>query len=293
MDLSRGEKILRAINYTVLVLVAAVCLIPVWHVFCASISDPQMLNANQKIVFWPLGEWTIGGYQQVLKTKYILHAYLNTIFYVAFSTFIGMALTIFGAYGLSRKHLALRKPLNFFLTFTMLFSGGLIPTYIVVRNLGMLDTIWAIIIPGCVSVYNMMIMRTSFASVPEALEEAAEIDGAGHFTILFGIILPVSKAVLAVITLFYVVQNWNSWFHTAIYVRKREMYPLQLWLRDIVISESTASLELDSGDVNAFNQTRMLVKYCVIVISIIPMMIVYPFVQRYFVKGVMIGSIKE
>ena len=189
--------------------------------------------------------------------------------------------------------LLLRRPLNFFLTFTMLFSGGLIPTYKVVRNLGMLDTIWAIIIPGCVSVYNMMIMRTSFSSIPDSLLEAAEIDGEEHFTLLLKIVIPSSKAVISVIALFYIAQNWNSWFHTAIYVRQRELYPLQLWLRDIVISESTANLELDSGDVNQFNQTRMLIKYCVIVISILPMMAVYPFVQKYFVKGVMIGSIKE
>ncbi len=293
MFLSKSEKGLNALNYVLLGLVAFACLVPVWHVFCASVSDPQILNANTSIVFWPMGKWTLGGYEQVFSTKYIVRAYGNTIVYVTLTTCLGMLLTVFGAYGLSCKGLTMHRPLNFFLTFTMLFSGGLIPTYMVVRNLGMLDTVWAIIIPGCVSVYNMMIMRTSFSSIPDALLEAAEIDGAEHFTLLFRIVLPASKAVLSVIALFYIVQNWNSWFHTAIYVRQRELYPLQIWLRDIVISESTANLELDSGDVNQFNQTRMLIKYCVIVISILPMMAVYPFVQKYFVKGVMIGSVKE
>ena len=293
MFMSKGEKWLSALNYFLLSLIGFICIVPVWHVFCASVSDPQLLNVNTGIVFWPLGEWTLGGYEIVFSTKYLVRSYLNTVLYVVLGTSLGMILTIFGAYGLSCKGLTLRRPLNFFITFTMLFSGGLIPSYMVVRNLGMLDTIWAIVIPGCVSVYNMMIVRTSFASVPDSLLDAARIDGAGHFTLLFRIIVPASKAALAVVSLFYIVQHWNSWFHAAIYVHQRELYPLQIWLRDIVVSESTSEMELDSSDANKFNQTRMLIKYCVIVTSIVPMMIVYPFVQKYFVTGVMIGSIKE
>ena len=186
----------------------------------------------------------------------------------------------------------LKKPLNFFITFTMLFNGGLVPTYMVIRDLKMLNTVWAIVLPLCVSVFNVMIMRTSFDNIPDALTEAAQIDGAGHVRILVQIILPVSKSILAVVTLFYIVQHWNSWFHSALYIKDRDLYPLQLWLREIVIAETNSVIEADAADAGLINQTKALIKYCVIVIAILPMMIAYPFVQKYFVTGVMIGSVK-
>ena len=289
---TRGEKCFSVVNAFILVGISLVCLIPVWHVMCCSVSDPMLLNANRGTVFWPLGSWSFLGYDKVFKTQYILQGYLNTIVYVAMGTLIGLALTCLAAYGLSRKNLMLRKPLSFFITFTMLFNGGLVPTYMVIRDLKMLDTIWAIVLPLCVSVFNIMIMRTSFSSIPDALTEAAEIDGAGHMRILVQIILPVSKSILAVVALFYVVQNWNSWFHSALYIKNRDLYPLQLWLREIVIAETNSVIEADAADAGLINQTKVLVKYCVIVISILPMMIAYPFVQKYFVSGVMIGSVK-
>lgn len=289
---TRGEKCFSVVNAIILTLISLVCLIPVWHVICCSLSDPMQLNASRGTVLWPLGNWSLLGYDKVFKTQYILRGYLNTVCYVVMGTAIGMVLTCLAAYGLSRRNLLLRKPLSFLITFTMLFNGGLVPTYMVVRDLKMLDTVWAIVLPLCVSVFNIMIMRTSFSSIPDALLEAAEIDGAGHVRTLVQIVLPVSKSILAVVALFYVVQHWNSWFHSALYVKNHDLYPLQLWLREIVIAETNSVIEADAADAGLINQTKVLVKYCVIVISILPMMILYPFVQKYFVSGVLIGSVK-
>ncbi len=289
---TRGEKIFGFFNTIILSLIALACLVPVWHVLCCSLSEPTLLNANRGTVLWPLGTWTFLGYEKVFKTSYILRGYLNTVYYVILGTTIGLVLNCLAAYGLSRKNLMLKKPINFFITFTMLFNGGLVPTYMVVRDLKMLNTIWAIVLPLCVSVFNIMIMRTSFSNIPDALAEAAQIDGAGHMRILVQVVLPVSKSIIAVVALFYVVQNWNSWFHSALYIKDRELYPLQLWLREIVIAETNSVIEADSADAGLINQTKALIKYCVIVIAILPMMIAYPFVQKYFVTGVMIGSVK-
>lgn len=289
---TRGEKIFSVFNTIILSLIALACLIPVWHVICCSVSEPALLNANRGTVLWPLGQWTFLGYEKVFKTSYILRGYLNTVYYVILGTAIGLVLTCLAAYGLSRKDLMLKKPINFFITFTMLFNGGLVPTYMVIRDLKMLNTVWAIVLPLCVSVFNVMIMRTSFDNIPDALTEAAQIDGAGHVRILVQIILPVSKSILAVVTLFYIVQHWNSWFHSALYIKDRDLYPLQLWLREIVIAETNSVIEADAADAGLINQTKALIKYCVIVIAILPMMIAYPFVQKYFVTGVMIGSVK-
>ena len=289
---TRGEKIFSVFNTIILSLIALACLIPVWHVICCSVSEPTLLNANRGTVLWPLGQWTFLGYEKVFKTSYILRGYLNTVYYVILGTAIGLVLTCLAAYGLSRKDLMLKKPINFFITFTMLFNGGLVPTYMVIRDLKMLNTVWAIVLPLCVSVFNVMIMRTSFDNIPDALTEAAQIDGAGHVRILVQIILPVSKSILAVVTLFYIVQHWNSWFHSALYIKDRDLYPLQLWLREIVIAETNSVIEADAADAGLINHTKALIKYCVIVIAILPMMIAYPFVQKYFVTGVMIGSVK-
>lgn len=289
---TRGEKIFSVFNTIILSLIALACLIPVWHVICCSVSEPTLLNANRGTVLLPLGQWTFLGYEKVFKTSYILRGYLNTVYYVILGTAIGLVLTCLAAYGLSRKDLMLKKPINFFITFTMLFNGGLVPTYMVIRDLKMLNTVWAIVLPLCVSVFNVMIMRTSFDNIPDALTEAAQIDGAGHVRILVQIILPVSKSILAVVTLFYIVQHWNSWFHSALYIKDRDLYPLQLWLREIVIAETNSVIEADAADAGLINQTKALIKYCVIVIAILPMMIAYPFVQKYFVTGVMIGSVK-
>lgn len=286
---TKGEKIFAVFNAFILTMIGLACIIPIWHCICGSISDPISLSTHRGLVLWPTGSITLDGYRQCFKNGSLLRGYLNTIWYVISGTAVGVTLTVFAGYGLSRK-LMWSKPIAMYITFTMMFSGGIIPTYMVVRNLHMLDTRWAIVLPTAVSVFNIMITRTSFAAIPEGMLEAARIDGAGQFRILWNIVLPVSKSILAVITLFYAIQIWNSWFHTAIYVTKRDLYPLQIILREIVLQNSSSGI--DGGDPNEVNLLQVLIKYCVIMMSIIPMIILYPFIQKYFVSGVMIGSIK-
>ena len=284
-----------AIHYficLILALVAVLCILPIVHVFFSSISDPKLLSANKGLVLHPLGQATLEGYRLVFNNSSLIRGYANTIFYVVSGTAIGMTITIFAAYVLSRRNVPGAAAMTVIISFTMLFNGGLVPTYLVISKLGMLDTIWAIILPTSVSVFNIMIMRTSFKSIPDGLVEAAEIDGAGHFQILFKVVLPVSKSIIAVVMLFYIIQHWNSWFHTAIYVKNRDLFPLQILLREIVLQNSTQSL-IDNNEPDQLNLMKQLVKYAVIMVSIVPMMLVYPFVQRYFVTGIMVGSIKE
>lgn len=288
---SKGEKIFAVFNYTGMVVLCIIFILPVWHVLMGSISDPLKISAYSGIILYPLGDVTFGGYKLVLQNNSILRSYLNTILIVVTATGLGTLLTILSAYVMSVRGLYWKKPFNFIVTFTMIFNGGLIPTYMVVRNLHMLDTYWSLIIPGCCVAYNIIIMRTSFSQVPAALSEAATIDGAGHFRILCQIILPVSKSIIAVIVLFYAIQQWNAWFNASIYLQNRDLYPLQLTLREIVLKSSENSI-IANADGETVDIYRPLIKYCTIMVSIIPMMIVYPFVQKYFVKGVMIGSIK-
>ena len=288
---SKGEKIFAVFNYTGMVVLCIIFILPVWHVLMGSISDPLRISAYSGIILYPLGDVTFGGYKLVLQNNSILRSYLNTILIVVTATGLGTLLTILSAYVMSVRGLYWKKPFNFIVTFTMIFNGGLIPTYMVVRNLHMLDTYWSLIIPGCCVAYNIIIMRTSFSQVPAALSEAATIDGAGHFRILCQIILPVSKSIIAVIVLFYAIQQWNAWFNASIYLQNRDLYPLQLTLREIVLKSSENSI-IANADGEKADIYRPLIKYCTIMVSIIPMMIVYPFVQKYFVKGVMIGSIK-
>ena len=288
---SKGEKIFAVFNYTGMVVLCIIFILPVWHVLMGSISDPLRISAYSGIILYPLGDVTFGGYKLVLQNNSILRSYLNTILIVVTATGLGTLLTILSAYVMSVRGLYWKKPFNFIVTFTMIFNGGLIPTYMVVRNLHMLDTYWSLIIPGCCVAYNIIIMRTSFSQVPAALSEAATIDGAGHFRILCQIILPVSKSIIAVIVLFYAIQQWNAWFNDSIYLQNRDLYPLQLTLREIVLKSSENSI-IANADGETVDIYRPLIKYCTIMVSIIPMMIVYPFVQKYFVKGVMIGSIK-
>ncbi|HIT95357.1 MAG TPA: carbohydrate ABC transporter permease [Candidatus Faecivivens stercoripullorum] len=286
-----GEKVFAVFNYTGMVLLSLIFLIPVWHVLMGSLSDPLQISAHSGIILYPLGETTLGGYGLVMQNNSIVRSYGNTLLIVVSATALGTFLTILASYVMSVRGLYWKKPINFLVTFTMIFNGGLIPTYMVVRNLNMLDTYWCLIIPGCCVAYNIIIMRTSFSQIPDALSEAATIDGAGHFRILFQIILPVSKAIIAVIVLFYAIQQWNAWFNASIYLQNRDLYPLQLTLREIVLQSSENSI-VANADGETVDIYRPLIKYCSIMVSIIPMMIVYPFVQKYFVTGVMIGSVK-
>jgi len=284
------RKVFVVVNAILLALIGFCCFAPMLHVLCCSISDPVALTRDQGFHLYPIFPLNFSGYKTVLSYRNIAIGYANTIFYVVVGTLLNLVLTTVAAYVLSRKRFSPRNKVMLFLAFTMLFNGGMIPNYMLVRNLGLLDTRAAVLLPSAFSVFNLVIMRTSFAEIPDSLEESARLDGANDLQILVRIILPVSKATVAVIALFVAISFWNSWFTASIYLQDRDKWPLQMFLREILITTSQRSL--DSGvRMNTVVQ-QTLVKYCTIVVATVPILCIYPFVQKYFVKGVMLGSIK-
>mgnify|MGYP002540528652 FL=1 len=283
-------RIFTVCNTILLILLSLLFAYPVLYVLFASLSDSNKLMGHMGLLLKPL-DANLNSYRAVFKNPMILHGYGNTLFVVVMGLALSMVLTVLCAYVLSRKELALRRAFIFYVTFTMFFGGGLIPTYLTVKELGLNGTLWAIIIPGSLSVYNMIILRTSFESIPESLVESTMLDGASHLQILTRIILPLSLPVLMVIMLYYAVGLWNSWFGAMIYLRDRAKYPLQLILREILIQNDTSSMTRNVGmEDNA--SVSVTVQYAVIVVATVPILVIYPFVQKFFTKGVMIGAVK-
>ena len=287
---SASRRVFIVFNTAILILLSFICIAPVIHVLFASISDPILLGRSTGLLLRPLG-FTTRGFELVLRNPNVVRGFFNSVFYVVAGVSINILLTSMGAYVCSRKTFALRNFVTFFIVFTMFFNGGLIPFYLLVMNLGIADTRWALLLPTAISAFNLIIMRTSFQSIPDSLEESGRIDGANDFIILFRIILPVSKAVVAVMVLLYAVFHWNSWFHAMIFLRDRTLFPLQLILREVLIQNDTTQIMMvaDMADVNIY---RPLVRFATIIVSIVPIICVYPFIQKHFVKGVMIGSLK-
>jgi putative aldouronate transport system permease protein len=288
-----GEKVFDTINYSLLFVFGLICVYPMLYVIFASFSDPILLMNHDGGLIKPLG-FSLEGYKVVFNNPNIISGYGNTIFYVVVGTTVNLFLTSMGAYVLSRKNLLWKKPLMLMIVFTMYFGGGLIPNYMLVRALGLYNTRWALIIPGAIGTWNLVVMKTAFSAIPDSLEESARIEGANDFVILFRIILPVVKATIAVMMLFYAVGHWNAWFGAMIYLRNRSLYPLQLFLREILIYSSSGgntAAEASYDDTRAF--IELLIKYCTIVVSTVPILFIYPFAQKYFVKGAMLGSLKE
>ena len=288
---STGSKIFNVCNILFFALIMIVCILPVWHVFCASFSNASWVM-NQQGLIWRIEGFNVNGYKLVFTNNNIWTGYLNTFIYVIGTTVLGMFLTVMAAYALSRKDFIWANPLMLIISFTMLFNGGMVPTYMVVRNLGLYNSRWAVIIPSAISVFNLIIMRTGFMEVPASLEESAKLDGASEWTIMFRIIVPLSKATIAVILLYYAVGIWNSWFPAMIYLKDREKFPLQLILREILLLNDTSVMTSSADAVKNAQLERKLVKYCTIVVSTVPIMCFYPFIQKYFTKGVMIGAVK-
>ena len=288
-----SERLFSIINALFLLLLALACIYPLLYVVFASISDPKLLIQHEGLLLFPKG-FTLKGYELVLKNPNIKVGFMNTLFYVIAGTAFSMLLTCFGAYALSRKRVFFAKYVLIFITITMFFSGGLIPFYLTVRNLGLYNTKWAIIIPGAISTWNLIVMRTSFMGLPESLEESARIDGAKDFTILFRIIIPLSKAIMAVMILFYSVGMWNSWFNASIFLSDRKDYPIQLILREILITNDKGDMLQVLNGISAQSEDlyRQLVQYTTIVVATVPILLIYPFLQKYFVKGIMVGSLK-
>jgi putative aldouronate transport system permease protein len=289
---SRGERAFNVVNIILLLGLVVVTAYPLIYVVFASVSDPSELIANRGALLRPLG-FSLDAYRLVLQNPMIAIGYRNTLFYVVVGTAVNLVLTCLGAYALSRQNLLLRKPIMILIVFTLFFNGGLIPTFLLVgQTLQMQDTVWALILPTAVSTWNLIILKTAFESVPVSLEEAARIDGANDFTILWRVVLPLSLPAIAVVVLFYSVAHWNAYFNALVYIRSRDLYPLQLVLREILITSNLESMTtgVSSGDTYQVGQT---IKYATIVVATLPILLIYPFLQKYFVKGALIGAIKE
>ena len=278
----------RLVNAAVLGLVALMTLYPFLYVIFASFSDPVKLMGNSGLLLKPLG-FSLNAYKKVFVNPSIYSGYLNTIFYVTAGTMINILATCMAAYVLSRKQFMLRRFLTILFIFTMYFNGGLIPSYLLIKDLGLINSRLSLILPGAVSTFNLMIMITGFEGIPQSLEESARIDGAGDWTILFRIIMPLAKPTIMVILLYYAVGHWNSWFNAMIYLRDAQKMPIQIFLRDILTRSQLVAMT-GQTDVEDVGQT---IKYATIIVSTVPILCIYPFIQKHFVKGVMIGAVKE
>lgn len=290
-----SDKIFKVGNYIFLTLALLVVLYPIIYIVSASISNPKFVNSGE-MWLWPKGI-NFEGYKMVFENKSIWNGYKNTIIYTLIGTAINLFVTIPGAYALSRKDLVGRGFMMAILVITMFISGGLIPSYLLIKNLGMINTIWALVIPGAASVYNVIVCRTFFqTSIPGELAESAKIDGASNFTLFTKIVIPLSAPIIAVMALFYGVGHWNSYFGALIYIKDQDLYPLQLVLRQIlVLQEMSGEMQMTQATAELLEHRATVadtVKYAVIIVATLPLIIIYPFMQRFFVKGVMIGSVK-
>lgn len=286
---SLGSKVFDICNILLMLVLCFVMLYPMWYVLCASLSDPETLATHGGAIFYPLKFSTVN-YDKVLSYTPIWQGYKVTVFVVIVGTMLNLLFTSLLAYVLSRRGLMLKKLLTGLCVFTMYFSGGMIPTFMVVKAVGLYNTIWALIIPGLISTYNMIVIRTALQGVPDELSESASLDGANELTIFFRILLPMIKPTLAAIALFCAVSHWNSWTGALLYIRKAELQPLQMVVRALLIKErDLADQDKHNALVEIMNQTM---RYAVIIVSTVPVLCVYPFIQKYFTKGVMIGAVK-
>lgn len=279
-------------NYIILTIALLLVSYPLYFIVIASISDPSAVYAG-KVVLFPQG-FTLDGYKRILEYESFFTGYRNTILYTLVGTAVNVAITIPGAYALSRKDLVGRNVIMMGITFTMIFSGGLIPSYLLVLDLNLYNTMWALILPVAVSAWNLIVARTFFQqSIPDELLEAARLDGSDNFRFFFSIVLPLSKSIIVVMILFYAVSHWNSYFNAMIYLKDVDKHPLQLILRSILFENSLGDMVEDAATLAAQQKLGDLIKYGVIIASSLPLMILYPFLQRYFIQGVMIGAVKS
>lgn len=286
---SIGENLFDTFNTLIMIVAILAALYPFIFILFASVSDPLLIaKKGIKLLAYPVG-FNDNAYRAILANKMMFIGYRNTILYVVLGTGINLLLTSFGAYALSRKHLRGAKAITILIVFTMYFHGGMIPNFLVVKGLNMIDTIWAMMIPGAISAYNLIVMRTGFAAIPDEIEESAKMDGANDFLILFRIMLPLAGPVIAVMILWYGIGHWNSFFSALLYLRKRDLYPLMLVLRDILMGGETGGTSGAGTDTVALSEN---IKYAAIVVATLPILLIYPFLQKYFVKGVMIGAVK-
>ena len=289
---SRQDLIFDTIVFILMTIVMLICLYPLYFILIASISDPNQV-LNGKVILFPSGV-TFDGYARIFREQKIWTGYSNTILYTTVGTLINIVVTITGGYALSRKDMPGRRPLLLIIAFTMFFNGGMIPTYMVVRGLRLVDTMWAMVLPNALQVWNLMITRTFFeTTIPDELLDAAKIDGCRTLRFFAQIVIPLSKPIVAVMILFYAISHWNAFFNALLYLTNASRYPLQIILRNILLTnQPDASMVDDVATILERQKLAELIKYGVITVASIPVLVMYPFVQRFFVSGVMIGSIK-
>lgn len=289
---SVGEHCFDIINVLIMIGIAIITIYPIFYVAVCSISDGNQLIGARGLILWPKG-FDLSAYKAVFSNPNIFSGYRTTLIVVVIGTTLSVLTTAIGAFLITRKDFAAKKVLSYMMVFTMYFTGGMIPTYLVVNNfLHLGDTLASLILPMMISVYNLIIMKANFESIPDSIEEAAKIDGANDIVILFRIILPLSLSVIAVMILFYGVSYWNSWFQAMMYMHDRNRYPLQLILREILISNDTSSMGTTSSAAGDQYMIGESIKYATIIVATVPILCLYPFIQKYFVKGVMVGAVK-
>ncbi|MEC2342499.1 carbohydrate ABC transporter permease [Paenibacillus barengoltzii] len=287
---SAGDRIFLGFIYVILTLLVIIVLYPLIYIISSSISSPAAVTSG-RVWLWPV-DLSFRGFEELFRRGEVITGYLNSIFYTTAGTLISVTLTIMIAYPLSRRSFFGRNALMMFITFTMIFSGGLIPTYMVVKGLDLIDTRWALLIPNAIWVWQVIIARSFFQiSIPEELLEASEIDGCSDLRFIWSVVLPLSKPIIAVLVLMYAVGQWNAYFDALIYLKSADLFPLQLILRSIIIQNNSGS-NMDAIAMVEKQQLAELLKYSLIVVATLPVLIIYPFVQRYFVQGMLVGSVK-
>lgn len=293
---TRGDVIYDTVIFIILTIIFLLVAYPLYFVIISSFSDPVAV-AGGKVVLYPVG-FTLDGYKEVFKTSTVVRGFLNSLFYTVVGVAVNLAVTIPTSYALSRKDFPLNRPITLFYIVTMFVGGGMMPTYLVVRDTGLLNSMWALILPGALGVYNMIVARTFFTTnIPGELMEAAKLDGCGNTKFFLYIVLPLSGAITAILFLYYGVGHWNSYFSALLYISDRKKWPLQMELRNILLQNSVnmssrVLTEQELAEKERLEALKEMMKYSLIIISSIPVLVIYPFVQKHFVKGVMIGSVK-
>ncbi|WP_438348557.1 carbohydrate ABC transporter permease [Paenibacillus sp. FA6] len=285
--LSTGQRVFNVFNYIFLIVLGLSMILPILHVVAQSLSSNTAINSG-KVFFWPV-DATLTNFKAVIGEKLIWRSFGVSIFITTFGTFINLAMTAMLAYPLSRTEYVYRKPVLILVLLTLIFTAPLIPNYLLVKELGLHDTLWALMLPGAISAFNLFVMRSFFMALPTELIDSSRIDGCGEMRILWSIILPLSKPVMATIGIFYAVSHWNSYANALYYINNRQLYPLQVRLREFIITDSS-SISSPAEDVMMSSPEG--IKMAVVVIATIPIMLVYPFLQKHFTKGMMVGSVK-
>ncbi|MEV6283917.1 carbohydrate ABC transporter permease [Kribbella sp. NPDC051770] len=287
----RSDRLFMFCVYLLLIVFLAIVLLPLLYIVASSFSSPQAVSAG-RVHFWPV-DFSLRGYHAVFQNPQVVQGYVNSLFYTVVGTIVSVTLTIAIAYPMSRRTLVGRNVVMSLVLFTMLFTGGLVPTYLVVQSAGLLDTRWALIVPQAIGVWQVIVARTYFrTAIPEELVEAAQLDGCGDLRFLWSVVIPLAKPMIAVVALMYAILQWNSYFDALIYLKNPDLYPLQLVLRNILILNTSGGGAVDASLALQRQELADLLKYSLIVVASVPVLLIYPFVARYFTKGILIGAVK-